>query len=78
VNIFEKIATFLLRLLGASGVVTGAQSLVWYEMYHFRLWTPDTSYSASWAIAGSVNLVGGILLFVFSRRLGRLFGGDLQ
>jgi hypothetical protein len=76
-NIFEKIATFLFRLLGAWGVITGAQSLVWYEMYHLGIWSKP-EYSPSWAIPAVISMVGGILLFVFSRRLGRLFGGDLQ
>jgi hypothetical protein len=76
-NIFERIATFLLRLLAAWAIYIGLDALVWYELYHFRIWTPTQDYSVSWAIAGLVKLTVGVLLFVFSRRLGRLFGGDL-
>jgi hypothetical protein len=76
-NLFEKIATFLLRVLGAWAIYLGLDSLVWYELYHFQIWTPSQNYTASWAIAGVIKLTIGILIFVFSRRLSRLFGGDL-
>ena len=76
-NIFEKIAVFLCRLLGLWGVIAGLQSLVWYEMNHFGVLTKQ-EYSAGWAIAAGIYLIGGLLLFVFSRRLGRLIAGDLQ
>jgi len=76
-NRYEKVATFLFRLLGAWGVIIGLDALMWYEMYHFGFWTSRSDYSGSWAIPGVIKLVGGVLLFVYSRRLGKLFGGDL-
>jgi hypothetical protein len=76
-NIFEKIAIFLLRALGAWAIYLGLDSIIWYELYHFKVWTPTSDYTASWAIAGVIKLVSGVLIFVFSHRLGSLFGGDL-
>ncbi len=76
-NIFEKVATFLLRLLGAWAIYQGLDGIVWYELYHFRIWTPTQGYSVSWAIAGLIKLAVGVLIFVFSRQLGKLVGGDL-
>jgi hypothetical protein len=76
-NIFEKIAVFLLRLLGLWGVIAGLQSLVWSAMNHVGVSTKQ-DYAIGWAVAAGVYLVGGVLLFLFSRRLGRLIAGDLS
>ena len=76
-NIFEKVAIFLFRLLGCWLILTGLQSLVWYEMWHFGLWTKQ-DYSAGWAISAGINLIGGVILFIFSGRLGSMLAGDLR
>jgi hypothetical protein len=61
-NIFEKIATFLFRLIGLFGVgvcIHGAGSI------------------ARWGLPEWLILVEAILLVVFGDRLGRLVGRDL-
>jgi len=76
-SIFEKIAVFLLRLVGLWGIIMGLQSIVWSVLSLFGV-SGKAEYGSAWAIAAGVYLVGGILLFVFSRRLGRLVGRGLQ
>jgi hypothetical protein len=76
-SIFEKIAVFLLRLVGLWGIIMGLQSIVWSILSLFGV-SGKTEYGSAWAIAAGVYLVGGVLLFVFSGRLGRLVGRGLQ
>ena len=76
-NIFEKD-----RDLPASRS-RGLGDLPWPRQPHLvralplQPWTPSQNYTASWAIAGLIKLVIGVLLFSLSRRLSKLFGGDL-
>lgn len=61
-NQFEKIGTFLFRLLAVWGVLSALRTVL---------------LITSWGLGEWLFLAGAILLFVFSIPLGRLVGRDL-
>jgi len=76
-SIFEKIAIFLVRLVGLGAILAGVQSITWYLMYLTGAWS-KAEYGSAWGIGAGIYLIGGILLLVFSGRLGRFIGRGLQ
>ena len=78
-NIFQKIAAFLIRLLGFLSALTGILGFIYYALLYYGIGTIETESSAKTDLFSCIfYTVLGMILYIISKPLGKFLGAGFE